>query len=55
MTMTMTSESSSETSDIEKGAEDLSTKTTKAPDGGLHAWLVVLGGFLTYFVTFGIC
>ncbi|KAL8777577.1 MAG: hypothetical protein Q9194_002472 [Teloschistes cf. exilis] len=54
MTMTMTSESSSETSNIEKGAEDLSTQTTKAPDGGLHAWLVVLGGFLTYFATFGL-
>ncbi|KAL4924052.1 MCT family MFS transporter [Aspergillus undulatus] len=24
------------------------------PDGGTRAWLVVLGGFLTYFVTFGL-
>ncbi|KAA8649456.1 MCT family MFS transporter [Aspergillus tanneri] len=24
------------------------------PDGGLRAWLVVVGGFLTYFVTFGL-
>ena len=24
-----------------------------APDGGLRAWLVALGGFLTFFVTFG--
>ncbi|KAI9676087.1 MAG: hypothetical protein M1817_000830 [Caeruleum heppii] len=24
-----------------------------APDGGIRAWLVVLGGFLTYFATFG--
>ena len=23
------------------------------PDGGLRAWLVVVGGFITYFVTFG--
>jgi hypothetical protein len=23
------------------------------PDGGSRAWLVVAGGFLTYFVTFG--
>lgn len=23
------------------------------PDGGVQAWLVVLGGFLTYFATFG--
>lgn len=25
-----------------------------APDGGLQGWLVVFGGFLTYFTTFGI-
>ncbi|KAH8435085.1 MCT family MFS transporter [Aspergillus melleus] len=24
------------------------------PDGGLRAWMVVVGGFLTYFVTFGL-
>lgn len=23
------------------------------PDGGFRAWLVVVGGFLAYFVTFG--
>ena len=28
--------------------------SSPAPDGGLRAWLVVLGGFLTYFATFGI-
>lgn len=33
----------------EKGPAD----DDRPPDGGLRAWLVVLGGFLAYFATFG--
>ncbi|KAI2634615.1 monocarboxylate permease-like protein [Xylaria nigripes] len=48
--------------DIEKGDADLSTPQSvhsefnpeDPPDGGLEAWLVVFGGFLVLFCTFGI-
>ncbi|KAL8734405.1 MAG: hypothetical protein Q9181_003226 [Wetmoreana brouardii] len=52
--MSVSSQSPSEAAIVEKGMEDPSTAQTKAPDGGLQAWLVVLGGFLTYFATFGL-
>lgn len=39
--------------DVEKAFDARSTKTTESvipppPDGGLHAWLKVFGGFLIY-------
>lgn len=49
----MRSNSATEASELEKRPEDHSTKIKNPPDGGLQAWLVVLGGFLTYFATFG--
>ena len=33
--------------------ESVSAAGADPPDGGLRAWLVVVGGFLTYFCTFG--
>ena len=33
--------------------KEAGTTDSHVPDGGLRAWLVVLGGFLTYFATFG--
>lgn len=32
---------------------DCSMEIPDCPDGGTEAWLVVLGGFLTYVATFG--
>jgi hypothetical protein len=34
-------------------ADTDSHSVPRPPDGGSRAWLVVVGGFLTYFVTFG--
>lgn len=38
---------------ISDEGQDSPAAYTEFPDGGLKAWLVVVGGFLTYFVTFG--
>ena len=39
--------------EIEKATEnDGEEASSPAPDGGLKAWLVVVGGFFTYFATF---
>lgn len=35
------------------GHQESQSPQADFPDGGLKAWLVVVGGFLTYFVTFG--
>ncbi|KAH8806768.1 major facilitator superfamily domain-containing protein [Flagelloscypha sp. PMI_526] len=45
-------------SDVEKQENDVPSKpgpapTSEYPDGGLQAWLVVLGGFMCNFVAFG--
>ena len=37
----------------EEGMKEAEIENNPAPDGGLRAWLVVLGGFLAYFATFG--
>jgi hypothetical protein len=56
-TMTNSSEASPDLSDIEKSpATDPQTKAVSSgspPDGGVAAWLVVLGGFCTVFASFG--
>ncbi len=36
-----------------EGMKEAKIENSPAPDGGLRAWLVVLGGFLAYFATFG--
>ena len=38
---------------IPETAQESPAVSAQFPDGGLKAWLVVVGGFLTYFVTFG--
>lgn len=34
--------------DLENNGNDTPAQLPAAPDGGLHAWLKVLGGFLVY-------
>ena len=48
------STSRSGSTSTEEGTKEAETLSGPAPDGGLRAWLVVFGGFLTYFATFGI-
>ncbi|KAJ3499815.1 hypothetical protein NLG97_g22 [Lecanicillium saksenae] len=39
---------------ISDGTQAKQATAPEFPDGGVKAWLVVVGGFLTYFVTFGL-
>lgn len=41
------------TNDIEKVASAVAPNPADFPDGGLEAWLVVLGGFCLVFASFG--
>ena len=52
--MGVSNESTFDTPSAEGGSKESLKAQNPAPDGGLQAWLVVLGGFLTYFATFGI-
>ena len=45
--------SRSDSRSTEEEMNETKTVHSPAPDGGIRAWLVVLGGFLTYFATFG--
>lgn len=47
-----TSSSRSENT-CEEAKEEGAVQSSAPPDGGLRAWLVAVGGFLTYFATFG--
>lgn len=49
--MGISTESTFDTPTAEGGPKE---SQDPAPDGGLQAWLVVFGGFLSYFTTFGI-
>ena len=40
--------SASAIQDLENNENHTPTQLPAAPDGGLHAWLKVLGGFLVY-------
>ena len=40
--------SASAIQDLENNKNNTPTQLPAAPDGGLHAWLKVLGGFLVY-------
>lgn len=52
--MGVSTESTFDTPTAEGGSNESIEAQHLAPDGGLQGWLVVLGGFLSYFATFGI-
>ena len=51
--MEKSSRSRSLSPDTDERTKEAGSMDSHVPDGGLRAWLVVLGGFLTYFATFG--
>lgn len=52
--MTVTRKESSGVTDVEAEKKDKDAMEAAPPDGGLHAWIIVLASFLTNGIIFGI-